>query len=336
MTTLINLPKVVTVFGGSGFLGRHVTRALAKRGYRVRAAVRRPDLAHHLQTLGDVGQIAAVQANLRHKWSVERAVEGADAAINLVGILFEGGKQGFESVQEQGARHVAQACKAEGIPLVHVSAIGADSDGEASYARSKGRGENWVRDTLDDDAIIMRPSIVFGPEDNFFNQFAAMARYAPALPLIGGGKTNFQPVYVGDVAEAIARAIDGQLKGGTTYELGGPEVMSFRKCLEEMLKVVRRKRMFVTIPWWAAAMQGRLFQMLPGTPLITEDQVLLLRTDNIVSEAAIADGRTLDGIGIKGATVETILPTYLWRFRQTGQFHERRRDDQMDGEEAGS
>ena len=334
MTTLTNLPKVITVFGGSGFLGRHVTRALAKRGYRVRAGVRRPDLAHHLQPLGDVGQIAAVQANLRHKWSVERAVEGADAAINLVGILFESGKQGFEIVQEQGARNVAEACKAESIPLVHVSAIGADPDGEASYARSKGRGENWVRDTLGDEAIIMRPSIVFGPEDNFFNQFAAMARYAPALPLIGGGATKFQPVYVADVAEAIARAIDGQLKGGTTYELGGPEVMSFRKCLEEMLQIIHRKRLFINVPWWAAMMQGRLFQMLPGTPLITEDQVRLLKTDNVVSEKAIAENRTLEGIGIKGSTVEAILPTYLWRFRETGQFHDRRSGNAPDGEEA--
>lgn len=320
MTTLSNMPKVVTVFGGSGFLGRHVTRALAKRGYRVRAAVRRPDLAFHLQPLGDVGQIAAIQANLRHKWSVERAVEGADAAINLVGILFEGGKQGFDAVQEYGARYVAESCDKAGIPLVHVSAIGADPDSESQYARSKGRGEDWVRQTLGDNAVIMRPSIIFGPEDNFFNQFASMTRYSPFLPLIGGGETKFQPVYVGDVAEAIARGIDGQLKGGVTYELGGPEVMSFRKCLEEMLQVIQRKRALVSIPWWAASMQGRFFQMMPGTPLITEDQVRLLRTDNVVSQAAVDDRRTLDGIGIDASTVEAILPTYLWRFRVTGQF----------------
>lgn len=320
MTTLSNMPKVVTVFGGSGFLGRHVTRALAKRGYRVRAAVRRPDLAFHLQPLGDVGQIAAIQANLRHKWSVERAVEGADAAINLVGILFEGGKQGFDAVQEYGARYVAESCDKAGIPLVHVSAIGADPDSESQYARSKGRGEDWVRQTLGDRAIIMRPSIIFGPEDNFFNQFASLTRYSPFLPLIGGGTTKFQPVYVADVAEAIARGIDGRLRGGATYELGGPEVMSFRKCLEEMLEVIQRKRALVSIPWWAASMQGRLFQMMPGTPLITEDQVRLLRSDNVVSQAAVDDRRTLDGIGIDASTVEAILPTYLWRFRVTGQF----------------
>lgn len=320
MTTLSNLPKVITVFGGSGFVGRHVTRALAKRGYRVRAAVRRPDLAFHLQPLGDVGQIAAIQANLRHRWSVDRAVEGADAAINLVGILFEGGKQGFDAVQEYGARYVAEACGDAGIPLVHVSAIGADPDGEADYARTKGRGENWVRQTLGDQAIIMRPSIIFGPEDNFFNQFANMARFSPVLPLIGGGETKFQPVYVGDVAEAIARAIDGRLKGGATYELGGPEVMSFKKCLQEMLAIIERKRALVTLPWWAAHMKGRFFQMLPGTPLITNDQVTLLKTDNVVSQAAIDEGRTLAGIGIKGSTIEAVLPTYLWRFRETGQY----------------
>jgi len=331
MTTLSDQPKVITVFGGSGFLGRHVTRALAKRGYRVRAAVRRPDLAFHLQPLGDVGQIAAIQANLRHKWSVERAVEGADAAINLVGILAERGKQGFDTVQAYGARYVAEACEDAGIPLVHVSAIGADPDSPSGYARSKARGEDWVRQTLGERAVIMRPSIVFGPEDDFFNQFAAMARYSPALPLIGGGETRFQPVYVGDVAEAIARGIDGRLKGGTTYELGGPEVMTFRKCLEEMLEVIERKRALISIPWWAASMQGRFFQMLPGKPLITEDQVRLLRQDNVVSQAAIDEGRTLDEIGVKAASVEAILPTYLWRFRVSGQFRKQHEPQDAEG-----
>lgn len=319
-------PKTVTVFGGSGFLGRHVTRALAKRGYRVRAAVRRPDLAGHLQPLGDVGQITAVQANLRYPDSVARAVQGADAAINLVGILFETGKQRFDAVQEFGARVVAEACRDEAIPLVHVSAIGADPDAESDYARAKGRGENWVRQTLGDSAIIMRPSIVFGPEDGFFNKFADMAAISPALPLIGGGTTKFQPVYVGDVAEAIAMAIDGQLQGGATYELGGPEVMSFRQCLEEMLEIIDRKRLLVNIPFWAASIQGAVLGMLPK-PLLTKDQVTLLRRDNVVGEDAIAEGRTLAGIGIDGKTVEAILPGYLWRFREYGQYHKRDRED---------
>lgn len=312
-------PKTITVFGASGFLGRHVTRALAKRGYRVRAAVRRPDLAGHLQPLGDVGQISPVQANLRHRWSIDRALEGADAAVNLVGILFETGRQSFNAVQEFGARAVAQSCAERNLPLVHISAIGADPESDADYARTKGLGEQAVREALGENAIIMQPSIIFGPEDNFFNQFAGMARFSPALPLIGGGETKFQPVYVDDVAEAIAKAIDGDLKGGTTYELGGPEVMSFKKCLEEMLKVVQRKRLLVNIPWGIAQLQGAILGLLPN-PLLTTDQVKMLKGDTIVSEKARAEGRSLEGIGIEAASVEAILPTYLWRFRETGQF----------------
>lgn len=319
MTQSSRSPKVVTVFGGSGFLGRHVTRALAKRGYRIRAAVRRPDLAGHLQPLGDVGQIAPIQANLRHRWSVDRALDGADAAVNLVGILYEGGKQTFDAVQEFGAKAVAQSCAERGIGMVHVSAIGADENSEADYARTKARAEKAVLGALGDNAIIMRPSIVFGPEDNFFNQFAKMARYSPFLPLIGGGETKFQPVYVVDVAEAIAKAIDGELKGGAVYELGGPEVLSFKQCLEEMLKIVDRKRMLVNIPWPIARLQGAILGVLPK-PLMTTDQVKLLETDNVVSEAAKSEGRTLELIGIKPSTIEAILPTYLWRFRETGQF----------------
>ncbi|WP_018689559.1 complex I NDUFA9 subunit family protein [Ahrensia kielensis] len=312
-------PKIITVFGASGFLGRHVTRALAKRGYRVRAAVRRPDLAGHLQPLGDVGQIAAVQANLRHRWSVERALDGADAAVNLVGILFESGKQNFNAVQEFGAKAVAQSCAQRDIPLVHISAIGADENSNADYARTKARGEKAVMDALGDKAIIMRPSIIFGPEDNFFNQFANLARYSPVLPLIGGGHTKFQPVYVIDVAEAIAKAIDGELKGGQIYELGGPEVMSFKQCMEEVLKVVERKRILATVPWAIARLKGAILGMLPN-PLLTKDQVILLETDNVVSADAKAQERTLEAMGIKPSSVDAILPTYLWRFRETGQF----------------
>ncbi|MEO1700537.1 MAG: complex I NDUFA9 subunit family protein [Pseudomonadota bacterium] len=322
----MNQPKVITVFGGSGFLGRHVTRALAKRGYRVRAAVRRPDLAFHLQPLGDVGQITAIQANLRYKDSVLKAVQGSDAAVNLVGILFETGKQKFRAVQEQGARNVANACAEVGVPLVHISAIGADPDGDAAYARTKAAAENAVRETLGNNAIIMRPSIIFGPEDGFFNKFAAMARLSPALPLIGGGITKFQPVYVGDVAEAIAKAVDGDLKGGATYELGGQEVLTFRQCLEEMLTIIERKRLFVNIPFWAASIQGRIAQILPN-PILTEDQVKLLRNDNIVSEAAKKDGLTLEGMGITGKTIEAILPTYLWQYREHGQYRNAARRD---------
>lgn len=319
MTEISNLPKVVTVFGGSGFVGRHVVRALARRGYRVRVAVRRPDLAVHLQPLGDVGQITAVQANLRHRWSIARAIEGADAVINLVGILFQSGRQSFPAVQEFGARAVAEACAEAGVPLVHMSALGADANSESLYARTKSLGERAVLDALGDQAIIIRPSIVFGPEDDFFNKFGEMARFSPVLPLIGGGHTKFQPVYVGDVAEVFARAVDGKLKGGATYEIGGAEVLTFRECLEEVLRVTRRKRLFVNIPWWAARMQGRILGLLPK-PLLTVDQVTLLKTDNVVSAAAEKEGRTLAGIGIRPATLEAILPSYLWRFRETGQF----------------
>lgn len=319
MTEKTNLPKVVTVFGGSGFVGRHVVRALARRGYRVRVAVRRPDLAFHLQPIGDVGQITAVQANLRHRWSIERAVEGADAVINLVGILFESGRQSFPAVQEFGARAVAEVCAEAGLPLVHMSALGADPKAEADYARSKGRGEDAVLSALGDQAIIMRPSIIFGPEDGFFNKFADLARFSPFMPLIGGGETKFQPVYVGDVAEAFARAIDGEIAGGKVYEIGGPEVLTFRECMDEVLRVTERKRFFVTVPWWAARIQGRILGLLPK-PLLTVDQVTLLKSDNVVSDTAELDGRTLSGIGIRPAALEAILPSYLWRYRETGQY----------------
>jgi uncharacterized protein YbjT (DUF2867 family) len=310
--------KLVTVFGGSGFVGRHVVRALAKRGYRVRVAVRRPDLAGHLQPLGGVGQIQAVQANLRFRWSVDRAVEGADHVINLVGILFEGGGQRFDAVQDFGARAVAEAARAAGAGLTHMSALGANVNSPSLYAASKGRGEEAVLETIKD-AVIIRPSIIFGPEDNFFNQFADMARIAPALPLIGGGETRFQPVYVGDVAEAIARSVDGQVPGGKMYELGGPEVLSFRQCLERVLQETERKRFLLPVPFWASKIMGSVLGILPGK-LLTADQVTLLETDNVVSDTASKDNRTLQGIGISPSSLAAILPTYLWRFRKTGQY----------------
>jgi uncharacterized protein YbjT (DUF2867 family) len=310
--------KLVTVFGGSGFVGRHVVRALAKRGYRVRVAVRRPDLAFHLQPLGGVGQIQAVQANLRFRWSVDRAVEGADHVVNLVGILFEGGDQRFDSVQDFGARAVAEAARAVGAGLTHMSALGADVNSQSLYAASKGRGEQAVLETIKD-AVIIRPSIIFGPEDNFFNQFANMARIAPALPLIGGGDSKFQPVYVGDVAEAIARSVAGALKGGRIYELGGSEVLTFRQCMDRVLEVTGRKRFLLPVPFWASKIMGAVLGILPGK-LLTADQVTLLETDNVVSYAAVKDGRTLPGIGIAPSSLASILPTYLWRFRKSGQY----------------
>jgi NADH dehydrogenase len=313
---------LVTVFGGSGFVGRHVVRALAKRGWRVRVAVRRPDLAGHLQPLGGVGQIMAVQANLRYPESVARAVEGADAVVNLVGILFETGRQRFGSVQADGARAVAAACRQAGIGrLVHMSAIGADADSPAEYARSKAAGERAVLAEVPS-ATILRASIIFGPEDNFFNQFAALARVLPALPLIGGGETRFQPVYVGDVAEAVALGVEGKTGAGRVIELGGPAVRSFRQILEYILAETGRNRLLVPIPFPLAELQGKMLGMLPK-PLLTRDQVLMLKTDNVVSEAAVREGRTLLGLGLTPTSIEAIVPGYLYRFRAAGQFDNR-------------
>jgi uncharacterized protein YbjT (DUF2867 family) len=318
MTIITDTSKLVTVFGGSGFVGRHTVRALARRGYRIRVAVRHPDLAGHVQPLGNVGQIQPVQANLRVRWSVDRAVEGADHVINLVGIMHESGRQRFASVQEFGARAIAEAVRAAGAKMTQVSAIGADAQSEAGYARTKASGETAVLETLPD-AVIVRPSIVFGPEDKFFNRFANMARFSPFLPLIGGGHTRFQPVYVGDVAEALALTVDGKAKGGTTYELGGPEVLTFRECMEHMLKVIDRSRVLVPIPWSIASLQGAILGLLPN-PLLTSDQVTLLKSDNVVSDAARADGRTLGALGITPESLDAILPSYLWRYRVAGQY----------------
>ena len=299
-------------------MGRNVVRALAKRGYQVRVAVRRPDLAMHLKPLGNVGQVQLVQANLRYRHSIDAAVKGADAVINLVGILQESGKQKFDAVQVFGARAVAEAARTVGAELVHMSAIGANADSASGYGETKGRGEKAVRSVLKS-ATIIRPSIVFGPEDDFFNRFGAMAQISPFLPLIGGGKTKFQPVYVGDVAEAIARVVAGDVAGGKTWELGGAQVLSFRQCLEMMLKEIGRSRGFINLPWFAASILGKLIGWLPGAP-ITSDQVEMLKTDNVVSDRAIREKLTLEGMGITPTLLSAILPNYLVRYRPQGQF----------------
>jgi uncharacterized protein YbjT (DUF2867 family) len=319
--TEIPTETLVTVFGGSGFLGRHLVRALAREGYRIRNAVRRPDLAFHLQPLGRVGQIHSVQANLRYPASVDRALEGADVAINLVGILYERGKQRFEAVHADGSGHVARAAAAAGARVIHVSALGADANSPALYGRTKAAGEAAVLAGAPQ-AIIFRPSIMFGQEDDFFNRFAAMARMSPFLPLVGGGETKFQPVFVGDVAQAIAKAVGGRAKAGTIYELGGPEVRTFRELMEYVLAVTERKRLLVPLPFGLARLQAFFLQFMP-TPLLTPDQVELLRRDNVVSDAAAAEGRTLAAFGIEPAALEAIVPSYLWRFRKTGQFRGR-------------
>ena len=318
MTAKSNSDTLVTVYGGSGFLGRHVVRALAKRDYRIRVAVRRPDLANFLQPLGRVGQIHAVQANLRDARSVEAAARDADVLINLVGLLAEGGRQRFDSIHSFGAEQVALAANAHGARMGDVSAIGADEQSPAAYARSKAVAERLVL-AAQPSAIVMRPSILFGPEDDFFNRFAALARFSPALPLIGGGLTRFQPVFVGDVAKAIANAADGKLRTGTIYELGGPEVLTFKELMQFILATIERNRILVPLPFFAAKLKAMLLQFAPAPLTLTPGQVEMLRTDNVVSEQAVTERRTLQGIGIAPETIEAIVPGYLWRFRRTGQ-----------------
>lgn len=317
-----NQDTLVTVFGGSGFLGRSVVRALARRDYRIRVAVRRPELAGFLQPLGKVGQIHAVQANLRYPVSVEAAMRDSHVAINLVGILAEGGAQTFDAVQGKGAGTVAQAASAVGARVVHISAIGADENSPARYARAKAAGEKAVL-AATPSATIMRPSTIFGPEDQFTNRFAALGRISPMLPLIGGGLTKMQPVYVGDVATAVADAVDGKAKAGATYELGGPEVLTMREIMEIILATTYRDRMLVSLPFGLAKLQAMFLQFAPGALKLTPDQVALLRSDNIVSEAAKSAGLTLDGLGITADSLEAVAPQYLWRFRATGQFQKK-------------
>ena len=322
MSPKTKLETLVTVFGGSGFLGRHVVRALANRGYRIRVAVRRPELCGHLRPMGRVGQIHAVQANLRYPDSVAAAVRDADVVVNLVGILFERGRQRFDAVMTVGAEAVARAASSVGAPLVHVSAIGADANAASNYARAKGEGERLVL-AAQSATTVIRPSIVFGPEDDFFNRFAALARMAPALPLPGGGHTRMQPVFAGDIVEAIAKLIDmtvdGGSKAGAIYELGGPDARTFKELMEFVLATIGRRRLLVPVPFALLKLQATFLQFLPKPP-ITPDQVELLKTDNVVSDDAKRDGRTLEGLGIRPESMDAIVPTYLWRFRKTGQF----------------
>jgi uncharacterized protein YbjT (DUF2867 family) len=316
----LNNATLITIYGGSGFIGRHVVRALAKTGARMRIAVRRPELAGFLQPLGGVGQIIPVQANVRFPDSLLAPAKGADAVINLVGILAPSGKQTFKAVQDEGARHVAEAARAAGAKvLVHGSAIGADPDSPSVYARTKAAGEAAVKEVFPD-AVITRPSVVFGPGDGFFNRFAALARLSPALPLIGGGKTKFQPVFAGDVAKAVMASLTGKAQTGAVYELGGPEILTMKEVMERVLAYTMRKRWLVPLPFPLAKLQGAILQLLPNPPL-TLDQVRLLERDNVVSEAAKRDNRTLEGLGItEPVAAEAVVPDYLEQYRPKGQF----------------
>ncbi|MCW5717441.1 MAG: complex I NDUFA9 subunit family protein [Bauldia sp.] len=318
--------RLVTVFGGSGFVGRTIVRALAMRGYRVRAAVRRPDLAGFLRPLGMVGQVQAVQANLRYPESVAAALRGSVAAVNAVGVMVEQGRQTFDAVHVEGAAAIAAAARIEGLAaLVHVSSLGIDGMTDSEYARTKREGEAAVF-AANAGAVILRPSVQFGPGDSFFNRFARMATTGPVLPIVGPD-AKFQPVFVGDVAEIAARAVDGRIRNGRIYELGGPEVLTFRRCMELMLEIIERRRRIVAIPFGIASIMGSVLGRLPGR-LLTRDQVRQLRHDTIVSPEAIAEGRTLPGVCIEPASLAAILPTYLLPYRPAGQFARIRKVEQ--------
>lgn len=309
------MTSTVTVFGGSGFVGRHTVRALAKAGYRVRVAVRHPNLALYVLPAGNVGQIEIRKTNVREPEQVAAAVRGADAVVNLVGVLYQRGHQSFGELHAEAAETIARAAKAEGAKtLVHVSAIGAAPQAGSAYAASKGEGENRVRAAFPD-AVILRPSIVFGPEDDFFNRFASLARLSPLLPLIGGGHTKFQPVFVGDVAAAVLACVDDAATRGKIYELGGANVYTFKQLMEFILHVTGRKRLLVPVPFALATLNAFFLQYWPK-PLLTPDQVTLLKSDNVVTKGA----KTLTDLGIQPESVEAIVPSYLWRFRARGQY----------------
>jgi len=321
--------ELVVVFGGSGFIGQHVVRALAKRGARVRVAMRRPHLGHELRVLGDVGQVQLMQANVRFPESVDAAMEGATAVVNLVAVLHEQGKQSFEALHVEGARAIAEAAAKHGVKkFAHVSALGAAPRG-ARYARSKFEGETAIRDALPS-ATILRPSIVFGPEDAFFNRFGAMAQTAAAfrpfgaLPLIGGGNTKFQPIFVGDVADAVVAALETDGARGRTYELGGPSVYSFKQLLDYIRRETDRNVPYLPLPFFIAQPLGLLiqwgFKLIPfAAPPLTGDQVSMLRRDNVVG--ADPEALKIQDLGVTQLeSVEAIVPSYLWRFRPYGQF----------------
>jgi len=322
-----NQLPLVTIFGGSGFLGTQIVQLFARMDYRIRVAVRRPDLAGQLRAVGTVGQVVPIQANLRYPESVRHATRGSDMVINLVGIGHEGGRQSFAAVHVDGARAVAEAAAIEGVKhLVHVSAIGADPDSASAYGRSKGLGEAAVMAAFPS-AVILRPSIIFGRGDDFFNLLGTLSRYFSVLPLIGG-KPRFQPVFVGDVAEAAVLAAQGKVKSGRVYELGGPDVETHRQLFERVLDQANRRRPLIPVSPGIGKLMALPFSILPFTPLLTKDQVILLGQDNVVSPQAEAEGRTFAAFNIVPTTMSTILPTYLWRFRKHGQYdqHSRNQD----------
>ena len=314
------MSKLVTIYGGSGFVGRYIARRMAMAGWRVRVAVRRPNEALFVKTYGVVGQVEPVLCNIRNDASVAQVMQGADAVVNCVGILAKAGKNTFASVQAAGAARVARIAAEQGVAkMVQLSAIGADADSDSEYARTKAEGEAAVQQHMPQ-AVILRPSIVFGPEDQFFNRFASMSRLGPVLPVVGAD-TRFQPVYVDDVAQAAELALTGKVEPGI-YELGGPDVRTFRQLMEKMLEVIRRRRLVLNIPFPVAMMMGLGFEvgnfltfgLVPAQ--ITRDQVRNLRKDNVVAEGA----QGFEALGISPTALGSVLPEYLWRFRPSGQY----------------
>jgi NADH dehydrogenase len=312
---------LVTVFGGSGFIGAQIVRSLAKHGSRVRVAVRQPGRGYRLPMLGDVGQIEVVQANIRNQASVARALDGAEACVNAVAVLYESGRQTFDALHIDGARTIAREAAARGIDrFVQISAIGADQAGASRFARSKAAGEAAVREEIPS-AVILRPSVVFGPDDHFFNRFAAMAAISPVLPLIGGGQTLLQPVFVADVAEAVSQAIRDPSAGARVYELGGPEIYSFKMLMSLLLEQIGRRRILAPVPFPVARMLGLAGDLMAAAsmpPPITSDQVQSLRANNVVAPGALG----LSDLGVTASALEPIIPTYLYRYRKGGQYAE--------------
>lgn len=316
------MPKMVTIFGGSGFVGRYIAQRMARQGWRVRVAVRRPNEAHFVRPYGRVGQVEPVLSNIRNDDSVRQVMMGADAVVNCVGTFDARGKNNFDAVQHEGAGRIARIAAELGVArLVHISAIGADIDGDSLYAQSKGKGEAAILEAFPS-AVILRPSVVFGPEDQFFNRFAAMARTSPVIPLVGA-RTKFQPVYVDDVAEAAELGVVGKAEPGI-YELGGPDVDTFRELIEQMLHTIRRRRLILPLPFWVGSLLGRVTGAVSfvtgglAPQPITVDQVRSLREDNVVGDTA----KTFEDLGIKPTSIEAVIPSYLWQFRPSGQYAE--------------
>ncbi|WP_409361340.1 complex I NDUFA9 subunit family protein [Bartonella heixiaziensis] len=316
-------PKLITIFGGSGFVGRHVVEALTKRGYRVRIAVRYPQKAYYMLQIGEVGQTQMLKTDVKHRASVERALLGADGAVFLPGSLIQANQSNFQKTQIDGAQNVSELTAEAGIPFIYMSALVANQNASFLYARVKAMSEQIVQNTHPQ-AIIMRPSVIFGPEDCFFNTLANLSCFLPIMPLFGGGQSKLQPVYVSDIAEFIVRALEGQIISGKSYDLGGPQIITFQNALENILKIIHRKKIILSMPLSAGLLIGGFLGTIGKLPLVptvtTADQIRFLQVDNIVSQEAVENGYTLEGAGITPRAMAALLPSYLWRFRPQGQF----------------